>query len=289
MKKIAIIVDSSTGLTKEKAQKKGWYFLPLHLEIDNQLYDDGININSENIFDIFNKDSTQAKTSSTKLGEVISLLDQIKDQYDEIIIYPISQYLSGQYQSLKLLENQYPNLHVIASKKIVQLITIDLLEFEQNINQGMDIKEAIDIMENGVNYSVSLVPKYNDFLVKGGRLHPTAATIAKLLKIVPVIKFENGELLKETKGRIFNKTFLNTIDSKKDLISQNSNTILIPHSKNEDVKNYLEYIKNTYNKDAMDVLLPSVVSIHTGPEALAIIVFNKDYSKLINDNLYLFK
>ncbi|MFL1037999.1 DegV family protein, partial [Mycoplasmopsis synoviae] len=85
---------------------------------------------------------------------------------------------------------------------------MQLLNFE---NKLKDVKSEeqfqpllLDLQKTD-QYSVSLVPKYNNFLVKGGRLSPQAALLAKLLNIVPIIKFENGELKKEGKGRIFER------------------------------------------------------------------------------------
>ncbi|WP_334687351.1 DegV family protein [Mycoplasmopsis felis] len=70
---------------------------------------------------------------------------------------------------------------------------------------------------------ITLIPKHNDYLVKGGRLSPAAATIAKLLKIVPLIRFENGKLEKQGKGRLFLKSIFNEIDIK----FNNSNSDLV--------------------------------------------------------------
>ncbi|EFF41320.1 DegV family protein [Mycoplasmopsis alligatoris] len=275
MKKVAIIVDSSCGLTKSQVEKLGWFFIPIHIEIDGKLYDDGIDINSSNLFDIFGPESQRAKTSSTKLGLVAELLDKLKDEYESIVIYPISMHLSGQYQALKVLEKDYPMLKIVQSVNISQLIIYELLEFEKKLSEGQDFDVLFKKLEESKNQSISLVPKYNDFLVKGGRLSPAAATLAKLFKIVPIIKFEDGKLLKEGKGRTFLKTFYNVLQGKYDEL-KNKNVsefeIVLLHSKNSEIDAIVEETTRIFNQTPKVLNIPSAVSIHTGPEACVAIV-----------------
>ncbi|QZE12219.1 DegV family protein [Mycoplasma sp. Ms02] len=286
MKNIAIVVDSSCGLTKEQVEEKGWFFLPLHIEIDQTIYDDGINLNSSNIFEIFSKDSKNAKTSLTKPGEGVELFEKLSKEYEHIVFYPISKHLSGQYQAFKLLESEFPKLKVVESKRIAQLIVLDLLAFEQNLKNGMNFQEAFDKINDFQKAYISLMPKYNDFLVKGGRLHAAAATVAKLFKIIPIIKFEDGQLLKEDKGRVFDKTVNNVITKK---ANEASGTMMILHSGNQNIDSIVEYAEQESNRKVYVASIAPVVAIHTGPEAVVVISFEENYDDLIEANSYLFK
>lgn len=279
MEKIAIVVDSSSGLTKKQAEEKGWFFIPLHIEIDDKLYDDGINISNDTLFNIFNANSKMAKTSSTKLGEVIELIEKLNQSYDKILIYPISKFLSGQYQSIKMLESDYPKLRVVESTNIAAPTVLDLINFEENIKNGISFEDAFEQFKVNKN-SISLMPKYNDFLVKGGRLSPAAATLARLLKIVPIISFSEGQLLKEGKGRVFAKTVFNVIEDKAKNYNSDSELIIL-HSNNSEIQDYINFAKEKINAQIYVGSIPSVVAIHTGPEAVVVIL----YPKKINDNI----
>ncbi|ADE19771.1 DegV family protein [Mycoplasma crocodyli] len=288
MKKLAIVVDSSCGLTKDEVEKLGWYFIPIHIEIDNKLYDDGININSNNLFDIFGPNSDKAKTSSTKLGIVIDLIEKLQKEYENILIYPISMHLSGQFQALKVLEKDYSNLHIVKSLNISQLIVLELLEFEKKLNEGGNLQELLLSLDQPKKQSISLMPKYNDFLVKGGRLSPGAATLAKLFKIIPIIKFEEGKLLKEGKGRVFMKTVLNILKEKHDALVKNKHVkefeLILLHSNNSEIDFIEEEATKIYNQKPKILKIPSTVSIHTGPEAIVIITL--PYKSNVLDKLY---
>ncbi|VEU76478.1 DegV family protein [Mycoplasmopsis columboralis] len=276
MKNVAIVVDSSCGLTKEQAQLKGWFYLPLNIEIDQHNYLDGINLTSQNLFEKFSKDSKGAKTSSTNIGYALDLLKELSNKFEYVVVFPISKYLSGQNKNLSNFAREFTNVYVIESLFVAQLISLKAMEFMNLINSGTSVKEAIKIIENwDERVSVSLMPKYNDFLVKGGRLTPSAAAIANLFKIVPIIKFENGKLEKEGKGRVFSKTVFNVIDQKFENSSSDENELIILHSQNSEINSYVEYAKQKYNLNASLSIIPPVISIHTGPEAVVVIKYPK--------------
>lgn len=67
--KIAIVVDSSTGLDPQLAHKLDVFFLPLIIYVDEKEYKDGIDLKPGEIFELISK-KTKVKTSTTLLGEV---------------------------------------------------------------------------------------------------------------------------------------------------------------------------------------------------------------------------
>lgn len=284
-KKIAIVVDSSCGLTKEQAEKLNWHYLPLVVEIDSNEYLDGVDLTSDNLFDVFKADSKTARTSASKIGQAHELLDKLSQEYDKIIVYTISMYLSSQYSFFKTIENDFPKIVVVNSKSIAFLTVMQLLNFE---NKLKDVKseeefEALLVdLEKTDQYSVSLVPKYNNFLVKGGRLSPQAALLAKLLNIVPIIKFENGELKKEGKGRIFERVVTKVIQDKlSEDFNPNKNDVVLLHSNNLQINSFKNKLTKKYNVNCYIFNIPSVVAIHTGPEALVVIKMPKMNAHLV--------
>ncbi|MGV2392491.1 UNVERIFIED_CONTAM: DegV family protein [Campylobacter lari] len=278
--KYAIVVDSSCGLTKEQAEKLGLFYLPLFIDIDNQLYADGIEITPKTLFEKFNLNS-EVKTSMFNLAQAHELFENLSKTYDEIIVYPISKYLSNSYSALmSIKKEEFPKLRIIESIEVASLIALDVIWLKEQLETDPSkIDEYIKfIEEGGFNKSISLVPKHNKYLVKGGRLHPAAALIAKMFNIVPIIKFENGQLLKEGIGRNFCKTVTKVITDKSQNFSFDNkkfvpHIILLSSQANEDeLKKYTEQIKEEFNIDPVISDIPSVVSIHTGPEAISIIV-----------------
>ncbi|UVD81573.1 DegV family protein [Mycoplasma iguanae] len=264
--KIAIIIDSAVGLTKQQCEKKGWYFLPLFFSIDNKEYADGIDEKTKDLYQILKPDS-DVNTSCTPVGEAVKLVESIYDKYDKIVIYPISEKLSSQYNNLLSTLSSYKKVRVVKSKKLTLLTALDLLNFEKNIANNMKFDKAVDILEDDLNLKFLLIPKFNDALVRGGRLTPAAATVAKLLKIVPIIKLENGELKKEGVGRLFRKSITKYF---KELHTQYPEHIpFVIHSNNKEIEEIKLEMQAISGQEINIFNIPNVIGIHTGIEAIA--------------------
>ncbi|WP_406617334.1 DegV family protein [Mycoplasmopsis adleri] len=297
MKKYALVVDSSCGLTKKQAEKLGWFYLPLYIDIDGKNYSDGVDLDATTLFDKFTLKS-EVKTSMFNLVTAETLFTELSKEYDEIIVYPISKYLSNSYATLKTMTADFPKLRVIESVEIASLILIDLFWFELEMKKDSSkMEEYLKFIEAGsFQKSITLIPKYNKYLVKGGRLHPAAALIAKMFNIVPLIKWENGQLLKEGIGRNFYKTILKNAEQKaKDFkVSDNHSLktiVLHSGSTEEDKKKYQETVSDLFKKESDLFSTPSVVSIHVGPEAYVLIVTEvpTEYEKAIDERFQILK
>ncbi|MCU4117459.1 DegV family protein [Mycoplasma zalophi] len=266
--KIAIVVDSSSGLTKEQASQKSWFFLPIQIDIDNQLFKDGIDITHENVFQYIKKNS-HVLTSATLLGEAINLINDLESKYDKIIIYPISQKLSSQYQMLKMVFRENEKVYVIPSQKISLPIIMELATFEAKLNSNIKYEEALKVFGNSEN-TIHLIPENGEALVRGGRLTPAAASVANLLKIVPIIEFKDGELVKYGKGRVFSKTIVKLA---KDIYLKNpSNTFILINGNNEHIMDIAyDILDNLQINEIFISSMPPTISIHAGKGAIALL------------------
>ncbi|MBN0919357.1 DegV family protein [[Mycoplasma] gypis] len=269
--KIAYVVDSSCGLTKKQAEELGWFYIPIQIEIDNKIYLDGVDIDAQTIWNIQNTNSS-VKTSASRPQDVIDVLSSIGPEYDKIIIYPISKNLSSQYSSLKMiLEEIHPDkrAYVIESKKISHAICLDIFKFQKTLEQGHDFVKSLQIFDLPQAKTL-LIPFTNEALVRGGRLTPAAASVAKLLKIVPIIEFsEEGKLEKYSKGRIFDKS---VVKNAKEIFSDNGDDyyFVFNNAANDQIDNYINKILEETNQSKA-VLMPlcPTISIHTGKGAIA--------------------
>lgn len=273
--KLAIVVDSSSGLTKKQAEERGWHFLPLYINIDGEEYRDGIDLTNENFLEVY-KPNSIGKTSCTPIGEALQLLEKLSHDNDFVVVYPISMGLSSQYNNLEVISKQFPNITIIKSKRVCHFITKDLVELEKEVlSNELTLKQAVKKIEDK-NYSdveILLYPKDINVLVRGGRLAPSAAKLAKLLKIFPVIGLQDGKLEKFDKGVTFSKTFFNTaVDQYKKLTKKTNRVIMFldvaSESADHMAKEFAEKID--YKEKMIRRPIPPVIAIHTGYEAISV-------------------
>lgn len=288
--KIAIVVDSSSGLTEKEARARGWYFLPLYINIDGNEYRDGIDLTRDNFLDVY-KSTSVGKTSCTPIGEALKLMEKLSQEYDFVVIYPISHELSSQYNNLEVISKQFKNIFVIKSKRVCQFIVKDLFDLEKDVlSNKVTLKQAINNIEKKdySNVDILLYPKDINVLVRGGRLAPSAAKLAKLLKIFPVIGLEEGRLEKFNKGRTFDKTFFNTAsDQYKKLNKKNKRTIMLLDTANAEADQLANELKEKigYKADIIRRPIPPIIAIHTGYEAISIFYLECDLEEFSNYNI----
>ena len=291
--KIKLIIDSSCGLTEKQANELGWDLLPLISNINGTEYKNGVNIDIEKFAELWNANPKKAevKTSCSLLKDIVPLVEKYEKEYDKIVIYPISKALSSQSEMLKNAFANHEKVFVVESNKILYLMIKDLLMFEEEIKAGKSFEEATKIFSLPASSRFLLIPEFNDALVKGGRLAPAAAAIAKLLKIVPIICWtKDGRLEKYGTGFKFRNSLLKqTINMKKEYnkkIDENTYFILID-SQNSNIKEIAEELKNAINFSEVEVFDNAVdVAVHTGVGAICLAIDNVDPK--IKDKLFKF-
>ncbi|QJG67044.1 DegV family protein [Mycoplasma phocoenae] len=266
--KIAIVIDSSSGLTEKQANSIGWHYLPIQIEIDGVTYEDGVSVDYSTVFKHIKQDS-KVLTSASKLGYAIEMINKLKETHDLVVFYPICIKLSSQYQNIKVAFQDDEKVFIVPSEGLQAMIVLQLLEFEERIKNGVPFEKAIEIFSTH-KCDVMLMPANTDALLRGGRLSPAAASMAKLLKIVPIIKLEHGGLEKYGKGRVFEKTILKVA---KEIQEKNQNKrIVVLHADNKNVNNYAKQIQEyTETDEPFITTIAPCISVHTGKDAISVV------------------
>ncbi len=266
--KLGIVIDSSAGITQKEAQQRGWHYLPLYLSIDGKEYADGVDLAPDEYFKKLNV-NMETRTSATPPGLIEVLMEDIKDKYDFIIVYGLSQGLSSQTNNLMTFTKKYNNVYVVPSEGIGYAIVKDLECIEELAKDGTSKEDLI----KQVNYMTKeqvgvVVPKSMGWLVKGGRISPKAAAMANMLKIVPMIIFKDGKLDKYGKGRTFNKTIKKASVLLKGDLKDIEGRFILYSAGIENAEAIANSIAEAIGQDKVEIYnFPPVVVNHVGPGA----------------------
>lgn len=271
--KLGIIIDSSAGLTKAEADKRGWGLLPLYLSIDGKDYADGIDITPEKYYSTI-KLENDVRTSATPPGVIMDMFEEFSKKYDQVLVYGLSKSLSSQSNNLMTFSGEFKNIHVVESKGVGYSIVRDL-EIAETMAKDHDIESIVKKMNilSAQHYGL-LLPATMQWLVKGGRVSNSAAQMANLLKIVPIIAFKDGGLDKYGKGRVFSKAVIKTAIGIKEE-SGASKEIIVYHGQFNGVEEIISELKNVLGDKALFKLFPPIVANHTGPEVIGIMTRKK--------------
>ena len=281
MKKIAVVTDSNSGISKKLAEEKNIFLLPMPFLIDGEEYYEWENLTAEEFYAKL-KNDCEILTSQPSPESTLKLWDKVLEEYDEIVHIPMSSGLSSEYQTACMLAEDYEGkVFVVNNQRISVTMKQSVRDAFTLIRQGKDAKEIKEILEERKHENnIYIMVDTLKYLQKGGRITPAVAMLGNLLKIKPILQI-NGEKLdtfakartvKQAKA-VMIEAIKNDIEKKYDNNKNGDVTISLAHTDNSEAveqfrQEVAEVFKDIEIVDVDDLSLS--VSCHIGPGALAI-------------------
>ena len=236
--KLAVVTDSTAFLSEDALKNPNLFVIPIPVILDGKLYNEGIDIEADQYYDLLKNSQEFPTTSQPALGEALMLYEEIgKKGYDTIISIHLSSGISGFVANLYSIKDSVSGVNIIPyDSKITSMPMGNMVETILKMNaKGCTLEEILDqldqIRENTNAYMI--VEDLNN-LVRGGRLTNGAALVAGLLKIKPVLTFDDGKIMLFEKIRSSKKAFARA----EDVIGQRMREI------NQPVKLYVIHANN---------------------------------------------
>lgn len=201
--KTAIITDTNSGLTVEQGRTLGIFVLAMPVLLDGRCYMEGVDITNSQLYDALKEDRS-ISSSQPSPGEVTQLWETVlKEGYDEIVHIPMSSGLSGACQNAVQLAEEYGGkVYVADNHRISVTLMAAVLEAKLMADRGYRAHEIKEYLEASA-YESSIYVTVNSlkYLKKSGRITPSAAAIANVLSIKPVLTIQGGKLDLFSKAR----------------------------------------------------------------------------------------
>ena len=194
--KIAIATDTNSGITASEGEKLGVYVLAMPVNLEETIHYEGIDITSEQLYDAM-RQHRDVSTSQPSPGQLMELWDGILAKgYDEIVYIPMSSGLSGSCQSAALFAQDYDGrVQVVDNHRISVTQKESVISALRLVEQGYDAGQIRDFLEkHAYDASIYITVDSMEYLKKGGRVTPAAATLATVLNLKPVLTLQGDKL-----------------------------------------------------------------------------------------------
>lgn len=194
MKKIHIVTDSTTDLSKEVIEKYGIHIVPLTIHIDDKTYIDGVDINPQEFLEMMASAKELPKSSQPATGVFKELYDRLGEDGSEIISIHMTGGMSGTYESANSAAKMSDaKVTVIDSMYISNALSYQVLEAAEMVASGKNIEEIVERL-NQIRQQTTLfvVVDKLDNLVKGGRIGKGRGLLGSLLNIKPIATLQDG-------------------------------------------------------------------------------------------------
>lgn len=196
---IAVVTDSTADLPRDVADAHGVRVVPLNVRFGVDEYKDGITIDNDEFYRRLQSSPELPTTSQPSPGEFAAVYRELAESSDAIISIHVSQALSGTYasalQAKAELEAESCRIEVVDSRQASVSLGLTVTAVARIVAGGADIDTATaaakEISGRARFYAMLDTLEY---LQKGGRVGRAQAFIGGLLKVVPIITVEDGEV-----------------------------------------------------------------------------------------------
>ncbi|KRN88835.1 DegV family protein [Ligilactobacillus ceti] len=194
--KIAVVTDSTAYLTQEQAEKYNIHVVPMPFVLDGETYEEGVNITTEDFYYKLKNSKNFPNTSQPPVGEMIKLYKSLAEQgYDTVISIHLSSTISGFVQTLENLKEELTEIDIVPFDSEITVILMGMMAIAASklAAQGASVAEIMNKLEElrqttGEWFVVDDLQN----LVRGGRLSNASAFIGSVLKIKPILTFDNS-------------------------------------------------------------------------------------------------
>ncbi|MFX3622444.1 MAG: DegV family protein [Ectobacillus sp.] len=278
-KKIAWVIDSTAYVTNALKQHPDVYVVPMVIIFGNDIYEDGITIQVDELYEKMKAADTLPTTSQPAVGTFVELYEKLHERYEKVIMLHISAKLSGTYEaSRQAAEMAGLDYYVIDTKVTSAAISFLVEEGIYLEGQGKTFEEIIERLEE-------IVPTLENYILignlqqlhKGGRMTNAQYVLGTLLSIKPILQIQSGLIEVYEKVRSEKKATKRIMEQCEAAFAQyNVNRVAVIHGNREQAaaewKNMLLRIKPDIKVEI--VPLPSTLAVHAGEGTLALMWYN---------------
>ncbi|WP_405321613.1 DegV family protein [Frisingicoccus sp.] len=279
--KVAVMVDSNSGIMSKEGEKMGVFVVPMPVIIDGETYYEGVNLTLDSFFEYL-IGGRHVTTSQPSPGDLVDKWEEVlKSGYDEIIYIPMSSGLSDSCATATMLAADFDGKVQVADNHRISVpqygSVLDALKLAAEGKNALQIKEALE--ETAFDCSIYISVDTLEFLKRGGRVTPAAAAIGNVLNIKPILTIQGDVLEAFAKVRGTKKGRAKIIESiRKDLNTRfgkedpaniriaTAGTFRNP----DDAENWRQEVEDNFPGFSVIYFdLGCSVGTHTGPEAFA--------------------
>ncbi len=281
MAKVAVVTDSTSDLNSELAKQYNIRVVPLNVHFHDEMYKDGIDLDSAAFFQKLQNAPVPPRTSQPSPGDFHKLYKSLFSAgYQGIISIHISKELSGTWQSACIARDMLPeqDIRIVNSQSASMGIGIIVLNTAQKLAQGATLEEAVSYAQQLVGgQRVLFGVDTLEYLHRNGRIGRAAKLIGGLLNVKPVLCIDDeGFVAALVKLRGKNKFIPFLLQEAENFIRGYSGPVdvAVLHAQNPQLAQELAQeakariaVRNVYTSE-----IGSVIGTHAGPGAIGIIV-----------------
>ena len=281
MNKIKITCDSTCDLTEKLYKEYDVEVISLCVSLGDDLYRDGVDIRSEDIYAYVSEKGTLPKTSAISVGEYEKVFRKYTEQGYQIVHINLSSNLSSCHQNALIAAKEVGGVYPVDSLNLSTGSGHLVIEAANMAKKGMAAEEIVEnLCKMREKLDVSFVLQTLDYLRKGGRCSALTALGANLLQLRPEIEVKDGKMGVGNKYRgkmdkSISDYVKGRLEGRTDL---NLDRIFVTHSgvPADIVAQTMALVKELQPfAEVIETMAGCTITSHFGPNCLGVLFFTK--------------
>ncbi|HEX75219.1 MAG TPA: DegV family protein [Dehalococcoidia bacterium] len=277
---VKIVTDSCSDIPQEEAKRLGITVVPAYLCFGDEVYRDGIDIDSHEFYRKLVTSPVHPSTAAPSPGDFAKVYEKAAQETDEIASIHVTSKHSAVYDAALLgkevAERKGCRIEVIDSKGVTMWQGLVTIAAAKAAEAGYSLNQVVDRVHETISQLCALALLDTVmYVVKGGRLGKSISAISaieSLLNVKLLLTLRDGELrpagLAHTRSKGIDRLreFMRSALHVEDLAIVYST---IP----DDAQTLADYTSSLFpNIVPRIITLGPVLGVHAGPGALGIIL-----------------
>jgi len=275
MKEVIVATDSGANLPRPLAQQLGVEVIPLWIQMNDESYRDGVDIQPLEFFQRLKERVRRLQTSQPSLGEFLEFYRGLQEKARSIVSIHVTSRYSGVFQAARTAAAElapYP-IEVVDSGTIAMAQGFVVLAAARAAAAGASLAEVMERARSAIP-KVDLIAALEtlEYAVRGGRLAWAARMVGNMLQVKPLVRVANNDVGLFGQARSRAKAIRQLLDTLARRVGDASVHIAILHTGAvEEAQRLKEEILARFR--CVEVYIEPVtpvLGVHAGPGALGL-------------------
>jgi DegV family protein with EDD domain len=272
----AIVTDSTADMGALAADA-GVTVVPLTIRFGNEEFRDGVDLSGEQFYAKLETSPQPPITAQPTPAAFETAYHRLLDDGAEhILSLHVSSSLSGTYNSAALAASTVDprRISVLDTRSVSAGIAMLAIEARKRFESGASPAEVLDALRADIPHVelFATIPNLT-YLARGGRIGGLRGLLGNVLKIVPILKVENGVVAEQAKVRTFTRAVDQLVETAvKHIPVKGSARVAVLHSVAPDLaKSVGERMRSAVAPSSLITCeIGPTVGTHAGPGAVGV-------------------
>lgn len=283
MEKVKIVTDSTCYMPKSYIEQYGITVVPLYVRFGDEAFKEGIDMTHDEFYKKVKTSQVLPETTQPTVEDFESVYRKLLDEGNEIISIHISAGLSGTLNSANAAKESIGSekIHIFDSKFTSMGLGYQVLEIAKMLyEEHMPLESVLNTIPTLYKH-MNIYFLVNDlfWLARLGRIGKAKALLGTIVKIKPILFFDEGVVNVLEQPRTLEKGKVRMIELLKEKIEKfGLKYITVAYGDNlEEAEVYRDFVEKEIGKSVSLTQLGPVIGTHTGPGVLSIHFYTEKF------------